>query len=406
MTGAAARVGVHGMGGIGKSVLANMLARDTEVRRAFPDGIFWVPLGVMKAQEAESKLMQLQRNVAGAFADNVYLDNVAQGRAKLGELLAGKAVLLILDDVWERAHAEAFDVLAARCRAVITTRDAGLVTSLGGAQHQVQLFTQIESLNLLAGATGVNPGDLPPEAREIVHECGFLPLAVALCAGMVKRGVAWAGILARLKQAALESIADRNAANAQHLNLWTAMKVSVDSLTPDEQQRYVELAVFPNDKTVAEAAVRTLWQHTGKLDEFACEDLLLSLSERSLIWLNTDSPLPGQAPRRSVSLHALLYDFIFKLAGDMLAKLKATDVIELMADYDTVQMLFPSYVEGKDKALRLVQGALRLSAHVLAQDKMQLPSQMTGRLLSFEHPEIMALLEHMRKWKGGRGCDR
>jgi WD40 repeat protein len=454
VTGAAAHMGVHGMGGIGKSVLANMLARDTEVRRAFPNGIFWVPLGVMKAQEAESKLMQLQRNVAGVFVDNVYFDNVAQGRAKLGELLAGKAVLLILDDVWERAHAEAFDVLGARCRAVITTRDAGLVTSLGGAQHQVQLFTEIESLHLLAGATGVNPGDLPPEAKEIVHECGFLPLAVALCSGMVKRGVAWTGILQRLKQAALESIADRNSENVQHLNLWTAMKVSVDSLTPDEQRRYVELSVFPNDKTVAEAAVRTLWQHTGGLDEFACEDLLLSLGERSLIWLNTESLQPSQAPRRSVSLHALLYDFIFKLAGDTLAlhnqlldayrqkcpqgwhtgtndgyffqrlvyhlaqagrkeemyallfnfdwlvaKLRASDNIKLIKDYDTAMMHLPSHSDGRNEAMRLLQDALR-SAFVLRSDKMQLPGQLVGRLMTYENLEIMALLEQIKTWKG------
>jgi hypothetical protein len=40
ITSAVARVGIQGMGGIGKSVLAAALARDLEVRRAFPDRIF------------------------------------------------------------------------------------------------------------------------------------------------------------------------------------------------------------------------------------------------------------------------------------------------------------------------------------------------------------------------------
>src|SRR5205823_5398068 len=40
-----ARVGLQGMGGIGKSVLAAALARDEEVRRAFADGVFWVTVG-------------------------------------------------------------------------------------------------------------------------------------------------------------------------------------------------------------------------------------------------------------------------------------------------------------------------------------------------------------------------
>ncbi|MBI1881388.1 MAG: hypothetical protein HYR94_24680, partial [Chloroflexi bacterium] len=39
------KVGVQGMGGVGKSVLAAALARDAEVRRAFPDGVFWLTLG-------------------------------------------------------------------------------------------------------------------------------------------------------------------------------------------------------------------------------------------------------------------------------------------------------------------------------------------------------------------------
>lgn len=45
VTGAARHVGVHGMGGLGKSVLAAALARDEELRQAFPDGIFWIILG-------------------------------------------------------------------------------------------------------------------------------------------------------------------------------------------------------------------------------------------------------------------------------------------------------------------------------------------------------------------------
>jgi hypothetical protein len=39
------RIGLHGMGGIGKTVLAIDLVNNDEVRRAFPDGIFWLTLG-------------------------------------------------------------------------------------------------------------------------------------------------------------------------------------------------------------------------------------------------------------------------------------------------------------------------------------------------------------------------
>ena len=45
VTATKARTGIQGMGGIGKSVLASMLAWDHEVRRSFPDEVIWVPIG-------------------------------------------------------------------------------------------------------------------------------------------------------------------------------------------------------------------------------------------------------------------------------------------------------------------------------------------------------------------------
>jgi hypothetical protein len=309
VTGAAARMGVYGMGGIGKSVLVNLLARDSEVRRAFPDGVLWIVFGIAP------NILELQRNVLNIFLDSESIENVAQGRVKLESFLASRAVLLVLDDVWDRAHAEAFNVLGPRCRAIITTRDAGLVKSLDGKHHQLELLTAAESLDLLAGKTGVSLDRLPLEANEIVSECGCLPLAVALCGGMIRRGVSWTNVLQRLKKAALESVADRNAENILHRNIWTAMKVSVDALAPEERERFVELSVFPSSETVPEAAVNAVWSHSGDLDEFAREDLFLSLSERSLIRLDTQIRA-GQVPGRRVSLHDLLHDFATRLAGD------------------------------------------------------------------------------------------
>jgi len=45
ITGQSSAVGVQGMGGIGKSVLAAALAYDSEIRQAFPDGIYWLTVG-------------------------------------------------------------------------------------------------------------------------------------------------------------------------------------------------------------------------------------------------------------------------------------------------------------------------------------------------------------------------
>jgi len=66
------------------------------------------------------------------------------------------------------------------------------------------------------------------------------------------------------------------------------------------------------------------------------------------------------------------------------AKLEASDVVTLITDYDYLP---------DDLAVRLVQGALQLSAHVLREDKTQLAGQLHGRLLSQSSAEIQALLK-------------
>jgi len=89
-----------------------------------------------------------------------------------------------------------------------------------------------------------------------------------------------------------------------------------------------------------------------------------------------------------------LIDFSF-----MEAKLHALGVDSLIEDYDLVHIPgVGQKVKFSEKSLRLIQGALVLSAHVLA-DKEQLRSQLTGRLLSFSEPEIRSLLEKVRQCK-------
>ena len=121
VSGAAGRVGLQGMGGIGKSVLASALAHRPEVRRAFPDGVYWVTLG------QEPHIEQLQQSLLQALGEEGIFTGVEAVKRKLRDALAQRAALLVLDNVWQRPHAEAFNVFGPRCRLLLTTRDAAYV---------------------------------------------------------------------------------------------------------------------------------------------------------------------------------------------------------------------------------------------------------------------------------------
>ena len=308
ITSTAARVGVHGMGGIGKSVLATLLGRDFEVRRSFPDGVVWVSVG------QDPTLVTLLRRAAQALGDPGRFESEFEGKALLGKLLADKAVLLLLDDVWDPAHAHAFDVLGPRCRAVVTTRDAALITALGGTPHQVQLLTEPEALHLLARWAGCSEEALPPAARLVMAECGRLPLALAICGAMVRDGTSWVDLLAALREADLEFL------EHPHGNVLKSIKVSIDALADDQKRRFAELSVFPPDETIPEAAVETLWAHTGALADRHARRLLALLERRSLVNLDAEASQAGDGSgsevKRRVSLHDLLYDYAARLAGD------------------------------------------------------------------------------------------
>jgi hypothetical protein len=310
VSGARSQVGLQGMGGIGKSVLAAAVARNREIRRSYPDGIIWISF------KQRPDIVQLMRDIAVHLGDQGLFQTVAQGQGVLRTLLLNKAVLFVLDDVWNAADAKAFDIFGPRCRALITTRDAGILHTLNGRICPVELFSEEEALQLLADSVDMTTDQLPRESHEIIKECGYLPLAVALCGGMAKRrGARWDSILYRLRHADLEKIGDRQGFNEQHISIWRAMQISVEILDPQKQNRFAELSVFVTDQTIPQAAIATLWAHTSNLDECDTEDIIQEFSERSLIRVDRVSVHNDKEDWR-ISLHDLLYDFATRITKE------------------------------------------------------------------------------------------
>jgi len=301
VSGASARIGVQGMGGIGKSVLAAAMAHHPETQRAFPDGIYWVTLG--QQPEVADRQRRLVRELGGR--DD--FSSIDAGKERLRNLLSDRQALVILDDFWQRGDAEAFNAIGPRCRILLTTRDAGLVTALAVREnhYQVQLPTRGEAQFMLAKAAGVEPESLPPEAFDVVSQCDRLPLALALCGGMIRKGTPWSDLLEALREHDLEFLADGHPGEDQHANVWRAINVSVRALPEDLRSRYAELAVFGLDTGAPEAAVETLWEHTAGLSPRQSRQLLTQFAERSL----------AQRPREGwVELHDLLHNFAAGMA--------------------------------------------------------------------------------------------
>ena len=195
-------VGLVGMGGSGKSVLAAAATRDPRVRDAFPDGRFWLELG------PHPPLPLLQARLAAALGDSTPITDVPQGRARLSSLLAERRCLVVLDNVWDRTDLSAFAVAGPMGRLLVTTRDATALP--GDTGILLEEFAPEAALQLLGGWTATPAGQLPAEARAVARECGYLPLALALCGAMIADGdYSWPGLLDLLRHADLGALRSR-----------------------------------------------------------------------------------------------------------------------------------------------------------------------------------------------------
>ena len=266
-------IGIHGMGGIGKSVLANQLIRDSEIRRNFPDGIIWVVVNdnsINRSMLGIDSIVTLQREIAATFDDPGNFQNPAQGRNHLSNLIGDRSILFVLDDVWQANVVKNLLILNSNSRILLTSRDATLLTSLKAAIYPLKLFNEQQSQQLLADITAIKLEKLPDAAHWVAERCDGLPLALALSAGLVA-DIGWQGILDRFKALALKYIRTDYPEYPQHENLEIMFQISMDTLTVVEQECFDQLSVFPVSN-IPDTAIYTLWSHTSNLEFFAQED--------------------------------------------------------------------------------------------------------------------------------------
>ena len=196
-------------------------------------------------------------------------------------------------------------------------RDASLVSVLDAAEYSLDRLSDEQGLNLLAGWSGEPLEKIASDqaAKAVTRECGNLPLALAVCGAMRRDGTAWASIRKALEHADLSTL-NAKIPGCQHNTILKSLHVGVEFLRskePDLADRYLELAVFPEDAVIPESAVQTLWGQTGKSEDYQADVFLTSLNRKSLLRLE------GESPNRRVSLHDLQRDYVRASHKDLLS---------------------------------------------------------------------------------------
>jgi len=293
---------LHGMGGIGKSVIARAICDDKHVQDRFSDGILWTTLG--QTPDLTARLSEWVTMCGGTI--NETAPTAERLKDHLATLLRERACLLIVDDVWKRADVEWFNVGGPRCRLLITTRDSAIAKDVGAHIHKIPAMAPDEAIALLEEwAAGSLVGVEPQIKATIIKRLGYLPLAVRLAGAQLrdKDPTTWLNTFDahKLKTRRPDDV---------HDSLVQTFGLSLDELDPNARRLYVSLAIFREDEAIVEAGLSRLWLGLGGCNADEVAELLQDLADRALLELNVDSQ------PHTVVLHDLLRDFMAAELGD------------------------------------------------------------------------------------------
>jgi hypothetical protein len=175
-------LGFWGQGGIGKTDHAISIAQDEQVRRAFPDGVYWVAVG------QRPDILGLQRDLLDRLGLAAAPTSAIEARAALAGAVRDRHVLFVVDDVWSTAAADAFRVTADSARVLYTTRSEQVLGDVGAEVHRIDVLSEAVARRLLAETANILVDDLPDDAvTQILASTGRVALAVALAGATIRR---------------------------------------------------------------------------------------------------------------------------------------------------------------------------------------------------------------------------
>jgi DNA-binding SARP family transcriptional activator/tetratricopeptide (TPR) repeat protein len=177
---------VHGIAGMGKTALAVHWGH--RATRLFPDGQLYVNMrGFDPAASPVHPGHVLGRFLRAFGADPARIPQDTDERAaQFRSALAGKRVLIVLDNVATADQVRPLLPGSASCFVLVTSRNQlGALVALDGAQHlALAPLGPSEALALLENTLGeARVAREPSKSAELSKLCGYLPLALRLAAG-------------------------------------------------------------------------------------------------------------------------------------------------------------------------------------------------------------------------------
>ncbi|XP_058106803.1 putative disease resistance protein RGA3 [Magnolia sinica] len=307
-------ISIFGMGGLGKTTLAQLAYNDDEVKRHF-NVKMWVCVSDDFDVKRITKLM-----IESATKSPSNLEGLDPLQSCLCEILHGKRFLLVLDDVWSN-DSEKWDKLrvpfqagAPGSRIIVTTRSEDVAWMMGSSYiHKLLALSDEECWSLfnrraLEHRSAEERLELEAIGREIVKKCGGVPLAAKTIGSAMRL---------RRTRTEWEDVLGSEIWNSE--GILPALWLSYQDLPPALKQCFVYCSVFPKDWEIEKDMIVKLWaaqgfirsEEGGEIEKIGgryFDDLL----RRSLL---QDAELDDYKNTVSCKMHDLVHDLAQFVSG-------------------------------------------------------------------------------------------
>ncbi|PSS11980.1 Disease resistance RPP13-like protein [Actinidia chinensis var. chinensis] len=255
---------ITGMGGIGKTTVAQVVYNDEVVKKHF-DLKAWICVS------DNFDIMRITKEIAGyVHGDSSGSKTLDQLQDQLKSALDGKKFLIVLDDVWDVKYNEwnilksPFRAGAPGCKVIVTTRDTEVASMMGTVQyHALECLPYEECWSIFAQHAFQNIStathrNLESIGQEIVKKCGGLPLAARTLGGLLQ---------CKPRESEWKNVLNSKIWELKGSDILPALRLSYHHLPPHLKQCFAYCAILPKDYEFEEEELVLLWMAEG----FICQ---------------------------------------------------------------------------------------------------------------------------------------